>query len=94
MDKKEFLKQYPLQYCITTAAAKEFRKVLKTANESYVLICEETLGVKCGNLQYYNFDIHCPTTGFANAYAHFGLLYAQRVLPIWHKTKKTKKTKK
>ncbi len=91
MDKTAFIKQYQLQYSLPTSSAKMLRRVLKKANESFVIICEETKGVKCGNLQYYDFHIHCPTTSFANAYAHIGFLYALHVLPIYNpKYKKNK----
>lgn len=83
MNNKEFLENKPLELCLTTPCAKMLRKVIKIANETYVYDVREEKAVKCGNLQYYNFYITCPTTTFANAYFHFGLLYCKHVLPIW-----------
>lgn len=85
MNNKEFLKYYPLELCLPTTEAKALRRIIKIANESHVLDVREELGVKVGNLQYYNFYLTCPTTTFASAYFHFGLLYCQYVLPIWNK---------
>jgi|JI10StandDraft_1071094.scaffolds.fasta_scaffold402645_3 hypothetical protein len=83
MNNKEFLKYYPLELSLPTTEAKALRKVIKKANESHVLDVREELGVKVGNLQYYNFYITCPMTTFASAYFNFGLLYCKHVLPIW-----------
>ena len=83
MNKKEFIENYPLELCLPTKEAEALRKTLKVANESYVYDTEEKKGVKVGKLQYYDFKIHVPLTTFANAYWHFGILYAENVLPIW-----------
>lgn len=83
MNNKEFLKYYPLELSLPTTEAKSLRKVIKKANKSHVLDVREELGIKVGNLQYYNFYITCPMTTFASAYFHFGLLYCKNVLPIW-----------
>ncbi len=91
MTKKEVIVNHPLELSLPSKEAKALRKVFKKANESYVFECEETKDVKVGNLQYYSFRIHCPTTTFANAYLHFGILYAQEVLPIWKNRHKKKK---
>jgi hypothetical protein len=85
MTKKEVIVNHPMELSLPSKEAKALRKILKEANQSYVLECEETKDVKVGKLQYYSFKIHCPTTTFANAYLHFGILYAQYVLPIWKK---------
>ncbi len=84
MDKTAFIKEYPLQYSLYLKEAVAFRKIIKEVNESYVIICKEELGVKVGKLQMYDFYVHCPTTSFANAYARIGMLYTERVLPIWN----------
>ncbi len=83
MNKTEFLVKYPLQYSFYLDEAKAFRKIIKEVNESYVIICKGELGVKVGKLQMYNFYVHCPTTSFANAYSKIGMLYTERILPIW-----------
>ncbi len=85
MDNKQFIQNYPLELSLPTKESKAIRKIIALANESFVFDTREEKGIKVGNLQYYNFYINCPTTQFANAYFHFGLLYTKHVLPIWHK---------
>ena len=91
MTNKEFLQKYPLQYSLPLEECEAFRKVLSKACEAYALDIEEELGVNSGGVQYYDFRIHCTTTGFAEAYAHIGLEYAQHVLPIWKERHAKKK---
>lgn len=93
MSNKSFIENHPLELCLPSKESKALRKILKEANQNYVLECKETLGVKPDGVQYYNFEIHCPTTSFANAYWHFGLLYAKHVLPILESRFKAKKPK-
>lgn len=83
MDNKEFIKKYPIELGLLGKEARALRKVIKEANESYVYEVIEEKGVKTKFGQYYNFYIYCPTTSFANAYFHFGILYTKHVLPIW-----------
>ncbi len=60
-------------------------KVLKQANRDHVLIWEVEKGVRTTTGQYWDFKIHCPVTGFANSYFHLGIIYSEKVLPIWEK---------
>jgi len=85
MTNKEFLYNKPLELSLPTKEANAFRKILKKAQESFVLEIKEEKGIKPGGVQYYNFEVVCPTTGFANAYFHIGIKYCQQVLPIWNK---------
>ena len=85
MDNKNFLINYPLEYSLPLKECKALKKVLKIANESYVVHHTENIDVKVGRLQYYKFEIYIPTKNFAQGYAHIGMLYAQHVLPIWNK---------
>ena len=82
---KEFLEKYKLQRSIPLKESLAFEKVLIEANTKHVLIWEKKKGVKVGNRQYYDFDVYCPTTNFADAYAYLGLRWAEKVLPIWNK---------
>jgi len=91
MDNKEFIESKPFELCLPTKEAKELRKVLAITNESYVFDFTDVKGIKVGNLQYYNFHITCPTTTFANAYFHLGILYAKHVLPIYQSRYKKNK---
>jgi len=75
-----------------TRSARKIRKILKKLNESYVILWRESVGIKIGNEQWYDFYILCPTTNFASAYFQFGLLYAEQVLPIWESRFKKSKT--
>lgn len=88
MSNKEFIEKYPLQYSLPAKESEALRKLLKKANETYVLEVKEEKGVRVGRLQYTDFTITCPTTSFASAYAHVGLLYSEKVLPIWKKRHK------
>ncbi len=89
----EFLIKYPLQYSLYLKEAKAFRKIIKEVNQSYIIICNEKKGVKVMGEQMYVFYVHCPTTSFANAYARIGMLYTERVLPIWNERHKPKNKK-
>jgi hypothetical protein len=90
MTNKEFLQEHQLERSLPIPEARAFEKLLKEANESYVLVWRKEKGVKVGNLQYWDFHVHCPMNNFADAYAHVGLLWAKYVLPIWNKRHKKK----
>lgn len=84
MDNKQFIKNYPLELSLPKKESEALRRVIKEANESFIYDVVETIGVKTKEEeQYYDFHIICPTTTFAQAYFHFGILYAKSVLPIW-----------
>lgn len=85
MNNKEFLQHHTLERSLPTKEAKAFEKLLKVANESFVLEYKKEKHIKVGNLQYWNFSVHCPMNNFADAYAHLGLLWGTYVLPIWKK---------
>ncbi len=91
MDNKEFIQNHPIELSLPLKEAIALRKIIIEANRDYVLEVEETLGVKVGNLQFFDFKIHSPVIGFANAYFHFGILYTQKVLPIWNRRHFNKK---
>lgn len=81
---KEFIKKYALQYSLPLEETKALRKILKETFRNHGIEWREEKSVNAGNLQYYDTYIWGYTTGFAAAYAHIGLLYAQNVLPIWN----------
>lgn len=83
MDNKQFIYNYPLELSLPEKESEALRQVIKEANESFVYDVVEKMGVKTKEDQYYDFNISCPTTTFAQAYFHFGILYAKHVLPIW-----------
>ncbi len=96
MNNKEFIQNYPIELCLPEegGCAEAVRKVYKLCAESYAVYLKEELGVKSSGWQYIDFKIHCETTGFAQAYFHFGLLYAEHVLPLWHNIHKSSKPTK
>ena len=77
------LEKHKLERDIPQKEADAFEKALKLANESYVLIHKKSKSVKVGRLQYWRFEVYCPTTNFSDAYFYLGLLWAKMVLPIW-----------
>lgn len=83
MDNKQFIYNYPLELSLPEKESEALRQVIKEANESFVYDIVEKIGAKTDEDQYYDFNISCPTTTFAQAYFHFGILYAKTVLPIW-----------
>lgn len=83
MNNKQFIYNYPLELSLPEKESKALRQVIKEANESFVYDVVEKIGVKTDEDQYYDFHISCPTATFAQAYFHFGILYAKTVLPIW-----------
>lgn len=83
MDNKQFIYNYPLELSLPEKESEALRQVIKEANESYVYDVIEKTGVNTEYGQYTDFYITCPTTTFAQAYFHFGILYAKNVLPIW-----------
>lgn len=87
---RDFLKEYPLQFSLPYKEARELKKILKKLNESYILEVKESKGVKT-NVQYYDFEVVCPTTNFWQAYFSIGIAYAEQVLPIWNKRHEKKK---
>lgn len=87
---RDFLQKYPLQFSLPFKEAQELRKILKKLNESYILDVKETKGVKT-NVQYYDFEVVCPTTNFWQAYFAIGVAYGEKVLPIWNKRHEKKK---
>lgn len=76
MTNTEFIESRPLERTYTTKNAKIFERALNEANGEYVIIWKKQKGIKVGRVQYWDFYVHCPTTSFANAYAHIGELYA------------------
>lgn len=72
---KDFLTKFPKQFCLSNPSAKRFRKMILIAQESYPFEYKETKGPMVGRRQYYNFEIVCTTTFFADAYFHLGCLY-------------------
>lgn len=85
MDNKQFIYKYPLELSLLEEESEALRQVIKEANESFVYDVEEKIGVKTEHGQYTDFYITCPTTTFAQAYFHFGILYAKKIVPIWNK---------
>jgi len=83
MDNKQFIKNYPLELSLLEKESEALREVIKEANESFVYDVVDKIGVETEHGQYTDFYITCPTTTFAQAYFHFGILYAKTVLPIW-----------
>lgn len=83
MDNKQFIYNYPLELSLPEKESEALRQVIKEANESFVYDVVEKIGVKTTEEQYTDFHITCPTTTFAQAYFHFGILYTKSVLPIW-----------
>jgi hypothetical protein len=83
MNKKDFLKNYPIELSLPEKESEALRQVIKEANESFIYDVVEEIGIKTTEDQYYDFHISCPTTTFAQAYFHFGILYSKYVLPIW-----------
>lgn len=83
MKNSEFLKKHPIELSLTEKESEALRQVIKEANESFIYDVVETVGVNTEYGQYTDFYINCPTTTFAQAYFHFGILYAKSVLPIW-----------
>lgn len=75
MNNKEFLKYHPLTLIYYGDEAKIFRKILKEANRSYVFACEEEKDDGC-----VIFNVCCPTTSFATAYWHLGILIEKNLL--------------
>lgn len=94
MENTKFLETYQLERSLPTKEANAFEKLLKVANESFVIIWKKEKGVRANGLQYWNFQVHSPVTNFADAYALIGMLWAKYVLPIWHKRQKQLKQKK
>lgn len=84
MDNKKFIENHPIELSLLEKEAEALRLVIEKANESFVYYSEEKTGVKTKHGQYTDFYISCPTTTFAQAYFHFGILYAKHVLPIWN----------
>jgi hypothetical protein len=85
MNNKEFIQNYPLELSLPEKESEALRQVIKEANESFVYDVVEKVGTKTDEDQYFDFHISCPTSSFAQAYFHFGILYAKDVLPIWKK---------
>lgn len=83
MNNKQFICNYPLELSLPEKESEALRQVIKEANESFVYDVIETIGVKNTEEQYYDFHISCPTTTFAQAYFHLGILYSKTVLPVW-----------
>lgn len=81
----EILEKYKLERSLPTKAAKAFEKLLKEANESYVLLWEKEKHCKIRGFQFWNFTVYCPKTNFADAFFHLGLKWNDTVLPEWHK---------
>lgn len=81
----EILEKYKLERSLPTKVAKQFEKLLKKANESYVLLWEKEKHCKINGFQYWNFTVYCPKTNFADAFFHLGLKWNDAVLPEWHK---------
>lgn len=94
MTNKEFLYNKPLELSLPTKEANAFRKIIAKLNESFILEVKEEKGVFSSNLQYYNFEVVCPTTNFANAYLTIGIAYCKTVLPIWNKRHKSIRRRK
>lgn len=82
MTNKQFLNHYGLELSLPTKEAVALRKILKQATESFAVEYTEKKSIKVGNLQFYDFQIFCEKTNFANAYFHIGRLYAENVLPV------------
>lgn len=93
-DKKQFIKDHPIELSLPLKEAKALRKIIILANESHPIEHTEELGVKAGKLQYYDFRIWAPVTTYAQAYFHFGILYAKHILPIWQSRFEKKPKKK
>lgn len=84
MKNSEFLENHPIELSLLEEETEVMRKLLKEANENFVLYVREEVGVNTKNGRYTDFYIHCPTTNFANAYFHIGIMYSKKVLPIWN----------
>lgn len=70
---KKFLRDCPLEIRMPRERVADFRKLLRVANESYVLnVVNESLD-QDGII----FTIVCPMTSFAEAYMHLGRLCGQ-----------------
>lgn len=91
MDNKQFIYNHPLELSLLEKESEALRQTIKKANESFVYDVVEKIGVKTEYGQYTDFHISCPTTTFAQAYFHFGILYLKNVLPIWNNRHKPKK---
>lgn len=92
-DREQFIKHFPIQLSWPEPCAVLMREVLKEANESYVIIYREEKGIHCHGHQYYDFFIYCPTTSFAQAYYHIGILSGKKVVPAWRKLMKKSTSK-
>lgn len=91
MANKEFIRKYCLERSAPTKTAKAIEKMLKLANQSYPLEHTKKKGIKTSDHQYYDFEIFCLTTQFADAYYYLGKLWMDMVLPVWQKEMKIKK---
>jgi len=85
MNNKEFLNHYPLEFSLPLKEARVLKICLDQASRDYSIEYTVKKDVKVGKLQYYKIEVTCEKTSFAKAYFHIGLLYAEKVLPIWQK---------
>jgi hypothetical protein len=92
MDNKQFLENHPIELSLLEKESEALRLVINEANESFIYDVVEKTGVKTEYGQYTDFYISCPTTTFAQAYFHFGILYAKYVIPIWNQRFKNNQT--
>lgn len=74
MKNKEFLNKYPLELVVYHFELDRVRRLLKKANESYVLSHTERTDGRIGKAQRYIFSITCPTTDFAMGYYRVGVM--------------------
>lgn len=84
MKNSEFLENHPIELSLLEEETQAMRELLNEANQNFVLEVRNEVGVNTKNGQYTDFYIYCPTTNFANAYFHVGIMYAKKVLPIWN----------
>ena len=85
MTNKEFLDKHPLELSFPTKEAKAFEKCLHLAFRDNGIKWTMKKGIKVGNVQYYDFEIIGYTTSFARSFYEVGVMYAQKVLPIYQK---------
>ena len=91
MDIKKYLKDNPLEYSLPLKETRALEKVFKLTFRDHGIDWNIVPDVKVGRTQYFKSSVWGYTHNFAKAYAHIGLLYAQKVLPIWESRHKKKK---